>query len=42
MDAALIAVEYAKAVETEIRGRFLPALVQYLDAKKYNGPLSIG
>ena len=41
MDAALIAVEYAKAIETEIRGRFLPALVRFLDAKDYRGSLSI-
>ncbi len=41
-DAALIAVEYSKVVETELRRRFLPALAAALERMNYKHELSVG
>jgi tetratricopeptide (TPR) repeat protein len=41
-DAALIAIEYSKVVETELRRRFLPVLARFLEDSKFRGDLSIG
>lgn len=38
-DASLIAVEYAKVVETELRGGLLLPLGQYLNSRDFNGRL---
>ncbi|MBC8492668.1 MAG: hypothetical protein H8D43_02690 [Chloroflexi bacterium] len=41
VDAASIAVEYAKVVETELRRRFMAKLGNFLDACQYTGELVI-
>jgi hypothetical protein len=41
-DAALIAIEYCKVIETELRRRFLPVLARYLEKVGFKGHLSIG
>jgi hypothetical protein len=39
IDAALIAVEYAKVVETELRLSFLPGLASILEMRNYKGSI---
>jgi tetratricopeptide (TPR) repeat protein len=41
IDAALISVEHAKVVETELRYRFLPAMGRALDDRRYGGKIPI-